>query len=147
MRNEDCFDDLTIFYDEHISPDRSIRTPTPEEICQLIVKVSSHFDTIMIVVDGLDEILHGRANVSDLLSKLNTSSLSTKTLFASRPEVDIAHVLDGYVKISIAAQSSDLRLYIACEIERRTKDMRLEIQDPNLKEHIMTTLAEGADGM
>ncbi|PVH78378.1 hypothetical protein DL98DRAFT_462378 [Cadophora sp. DSE1049] len=147
MRHEDCFDDLTIFYEEHISPDRSIRTPSPEELCQLISKVSTHFETVMIVVDGLDEITHGRAEVSRFLASLHATSSSIKTLFSSRPEVDIGHVLNDFQTISIAAQSSDIRLYIASEIERRIADARLEINDPNLKEHIMATLADRCDGM
>ncbi|KAH9216159.1 hypothetical protein DL95DRAFT_297615, partial [Leptodontidium sp. 2 PMI_412] len=142
MRHEDCFEDLTTFYEEHVSPDRSIRTPSPEELCELISKLSKHFDTAMIVVDGLDEITHGRADVSRFLASLTVTSPSIKALFSSRPEIDIGHVLSDYPTISIAAQSSDIRLYIASEIERRTADMRLEINDPNLKEHIMATLAD-----
>ncbi|KAH6716392.1 hypothetical protein BKA61DRAFT_342569 [Leptodontidium sp. MPI-SDFR-AT-0119] len=147
MRHEDCFEDLTTFYEEHVSPDRSIRTPSPEELCELISKLSKHFDTAMIVVDGLDEITHGRADVSRFLASLTVTSPSIKALFSSRPEIDIGHVLSDYPTISIAAQSSDIRLYIASEIERRTADMRLEIIDPNLKEHIMATLADRCDGM
>ncbi|KAH7346263.1 hypothetical protein BKA65DRAFT_273834 [Rhexocercosporidium sp. MPI-PUGE-AT-0058] len=147
MRHEDCFDDLKAFYDDHICPDQSIRTPSPQDLCQLIVKVSAHFDTVMIVVDGLDEILHGRAEVSKLLAALNGASEFIKTILSSRPEVDIGHVLTDYHTISIAAQSSDIRLYIASEIEQRIHDGRLEINEPNLKEHIMTTLAQRCDGM
>ncbi|KAK0120227.1 hypothetical protein ONS95_011633 [Cadophora gregata] len=147
MRLEDCFDDLTSFYEEHITPDRSIRTPSPEECCKLISKLSTRFETVMLVVDGLDEITDGRAEVTRLLASLQASSSSIKALFSSRPEIDIGHVLQDFQTISIAAQSSDIRLYIASEIERRTTDMRLEIGDPNLKEHIMKTIAERCDGM
>ena len=147
MRHEDCLDTLTAFYEDHVSPDRSVRDPSPEELCQLISKLSTHFTNVMIVVDGLDEITHGRAEVSNFLASLHTNSSLIKTLFSSRPEVDIGHVLTGFQTISIAAQSSDIRLYIASEIERRTANMRLEINDLTLKEHIMTTLADRCDGM
>ncbi|KAH6714163.1 hypothetical protein BKA61DRAFT_56426 [Leptodontidium sp. MPI-SDFR-AT-0119] len=147
MRHEDCFEDLTAFYDDHVCSDQSIRTPLPEELCQLINKVSAHFDTVMIVVDGLDEILNGRAEISRLLATLNSASGSIKTILSSRPEVDIGHALADYRTISIAAQSSDIRLYIASEIEQRIHDERLEINEQSLKEHIMITLAERCDGM
>jgi hypothetical protein len=43
--------------------------------------------------------------------------------------------------------SSDLRLYVASEIKRRTRERKLRIQDASLKDHIINTLMEGADGM
>jgi hypothetical protein len=101
----------------------------------------------MIVVDGLDEISEDRASITRLLQSLKVSSTTIKTLFASRPEVDIRDELEDAMQISIAARSSDLRLYVAAEIEKRTKERRLRIRDPDLKEHIMKTLVDGADGM
>ncbi|KAH7410647.1 hypothetical protein BKA64DRAFT_358929 [Cadophora sp. MPI-SDFR-AT-0126] len=147
MHCEGCFDNLVAFHNEHVSPDHFIRLPSPEELCQFIIKISKHLDTVMIVVDGLDEVVNGRAEISRLLASLNSPSGSIKTLFASRPEIDIEQVLVDYEAVSIAAQSSDVHLYIAYEIEKRTSDMRLEISDPDLKEYIMTTLAERCDGM
>jgi hypothetical protein len=127
--------------------DGTKRAHTPEELCQLIRKLSEHFESAMIVVDGLDEITNDRAGVTRLLRSLNTVGGHIKTLFASRPEVDIGYELEEFVQVSIAAMSSDLRLYVASEIERRTKERKLRIRDPNLKDHIMTTLVDGADGM
>jgi len=127
--------------------DGTKRPHTTEALCQLIRKLSEYFETAMIVVDGLDEITNDRAGVTRLLRSLNTVGGHIKTLFASRPEVDIGYELEKFVQVSIAAMSSDLRLYVASEIERRTKERKLRIRDPNLKDHIMTTLVDGADGM
>jgi hypothetical protein len=101
----------------------------------------------MIVVDGLDEIEANRADVTRMLQGLNDLSKSVKTLFASRPEVDIGYVLEDCEQISIAAMSSDLRLYVGSEIEKRTRERKLNIRDLDLKAHIVKTLVEGADGM
>jgi hypothetical protein len=109
--------------------------------------VAPHFESITIVVDGLDEISRNRANVTRLLRGLNTPGGNTKTLFASRPEIDIGYELEDYIPVSIAAMSTDLILYVAFEIEQRTKTKKLRIKDPDLKEHIMKTLVERADGM
>ncbi|TVY52006.1 putative ankyrin repeat protein L93 [Lachnellula cervina] len=147
VQNEECFEHLTTFYQDHVTQDRQIRTSTPEELCDLIAKVSAHFQNTMIVVDGLDEISENRADITRFLGGLNDPSRSIKTLFASRLEVDIGHVLEDFPKISIAAMSSDLRLYVGSEIERRTKQRKLNIKDRDLKEHIMKTLIEGAEGM
>jgi len=102
----------------------------------------------MIVVDGLDEITNDhRAEVLSLLTSLNTPKGSIKTLFASRKEIDIAIELQDYVQMFFAARSSDLRLYIACEIERSTIQKELRIRDPSLKYQIMQTFVDGAEGM
>ena len=130
-----------------MTKDRHFRAKTPEELCDLIGKASTHFKNAMIVVDGLDEISEDRADITRFLRDLNDPSRSIKTLFASRPEVDIGHVLEDFEKISIAAMSSDLRLYVGSEIQRRTRERKLNIRDSGLKEHIMKTLIEGADGM
>jgi hypothetical protein len=45
------------------------------------------------------------------------------------------------------ARSSDLELYVASEIETRTRKKELNIKDPDLKEEIMKRLIHGADGM
>jgi Cdc6-like AAA superfamily ATPase len=147
MQNERCFTQLSEFSRRHTMSDGSTRNPTSEELCGLIRNLSKHFHTTIIVIDGLDEITHSRAEVTRDLSSLNSEGGKIKTLFASRPEVDLGYELEDFVQVSIAAMSSDLRLYVASEIERRTRERRLRIRDPTLKDHIMTTLIEGADGM
>lgn len=127
--------------------DHSFRTPTQEELCDLIMKTSTHFQCTMIVVDGLDEISKDRADISRRLQSLNNISDSVKILFASRPEIETDHALEDCERVSIAAMSSDLCLYVGSEIERRTRERKLNIKDSSLKEHIMKTLVEGADGM
>lgn len=123
-----------------------LRQATVEELIALIINLSSHFQTAMIIVDGLDEIAHHRAEIVRNLKFLNASA-TIKTLFASRLEVDIEDELCHYVQVSIAARSSDLSLYVLAEIEQRTTNKRLRIQDLDLKEHITKALVEGAQGM
>jgi hypothetical protein len=106
------------------------------------------FENALIIVDALDECVKDRSHVVDLLQSLNKSSDSNiKTLFTSRREVDIEDQLSEYKQVSIAARSSDLRLYVACEIELRIRKKMLRLRDAKLKEHIMERLIEGADGM
>jgi hypothetical protein len=101
----------------------------------------------MVIVDGLDEISVNRSDVVEILQSLNTPSGNIKTLFASRKEIDPQHPLRHYKQLSIAAMSSDLRLYVASEIEKRIGNTKLRIRSSDLKEHIMATLIEKADGM
>ncbi len=100
----------------------------------------------MILIDRLDEIKNNQvANLEMRCGLASTGKL--KTLFASRGEVDIRNCLAEYAKISTAAQSGDLRLYVTAEIETRTARHQLGFQDPELKEHIMKTLITGAERM
>ena len=146
-QSQDAFDDLKSFYRDHHSKDQSIQKATPWELCALIQRVSTHFKTTVIVVDGLDEISNNRGDVAKLLAGLDTSDRRIKTLFASRPEVDIEYQLRSFVKISIAATSTDLISYVGYEIKQREVDGKLKIKDPDLKSHIMETLVKSSDGM
>jgi hypothetical protein len=128
--------------DEH-----TLGTATVDDIRDLIIELSCNFESVSIVVDGLDEINEDRADVTTLLDSLNTPYGRIRTLLASRKEVDIEWVLSAYPKLSIAAQSADLRLYVRSEIEKRSSKRKLRIQDPDLKDHIIKVLTEGSDGM
>jgi hypothetical protein len=55
--------------------------------------------------------------------------------------------LKEHTAIPIAATNSDLRLYVASQIEVRTKQNKLRTRDPELKKEIMDRLIEGAEGM
>ena len=56
------------FYGNHLTTDNSPRVvSTSADFCKLIAKVSTHFATTMIVVDGLDEITENRSGVTRTL--------------------------------------------------------------------------------
>jgi len=83
----------------------------------------------------------------ELLASLSADGFNIKTLFTSRLETDIELHLGSYEKISIAATNSDLKLYVASEIESRSRKKLLRTRDPDLKREIMDRLVEGAEGM
>lgn len=150
VQNESCFHTLKEFWGTPGSPGRVSSTrgvPTIGAYLDLIKELAARFDNVMIIVDGLDEVAVDRSGVADLLQSLNRPNGNIKTLFASRKEIDLQHPLQSYKQLSIAAKSSDLRLYVASEIERRTGNKMLRIRDPDLKEHTMRTLVNRADGM
>jgi hypothetical protein len=120
IQNSRCIDVLEKFYAVHY-PDRSAAGPSvaPEDLCSLIHSLSVFFDEVMIIIDALDECGNDRSKVVELLASLNVPGTNIKTLFTSRLETDIELHLDSYEKISIAATSSDLKLYVASEIESK----------------------------
>jgi len=113
----------------------------------LIRTLSTFFDEVMVIIDALDECGNDRSKVVELLASLNDDNFDIKTLFTSRLETDIELYLDSYEKISIAATSSDLKLYVASEIESRSRKKLLRTRDPDLKKEIMDRLVDGAEGM
>ena len=121
-----------------------------EDICHLIVDMSSDFESLAIAVDGLDECGDNIGVLLEHLTNLDIRSDQTKMLLSSRDLIDIRDLLGEYQMVSIAARSTDLRLYVAAEIEKRVQKKsrkRLYITDPNLKGEIMDKLIDGAKGM
>lgn len=147
-QDEQSFEKLQDFYHRHNPDGKPPMSHTAEELCDLILEMTATFDDAMIIVDALDECGSNTGYVVELLASLNIGNRNnTKTLFLSRDEQDIRELLEDYTQISIAAKSSDLRLYVGAEIELRMRKRKLRIKDASLKEHIMERLIEGAEGM
>ncbi|KAL8902919.1 MAG: hypothetical protein Q9207_004287 [Kuettlingeria erythrocarpa] len=120
-----------------------------QELRDLVIDLASNFDGLTIVVDGLDECGSEAAEVTELLTSLNVMDgyADIKTLFLSRDEFGIRDHLEEFSKVEIAARSSDLKLYVAAEIDIRMRKQKLRIKDQSLKSDIMERLVNEADGM
>ena len=118
-------------------------------LCELIRDIALDYECTMIVVDGLDECGTNARCVTELLSSLGNDHEKTdlKLVFLSRDEVEIRECLEYWPKVSIAAQSGDLKLYVGAEIENRTRKKELKVKSLDLKDLIAERLVEGADGM
>ena len=148
-QNGDAFEKLQTLYRKHF-PDNMMTTEyEPDELRDLIIDMTSTFDSTLLLVDALDECGKDTSHVVELLASLNVNGnmSDVKTLFLSRDEQNIRDWLNDYSQISIAATSSDLKLYVGAEIENRTRRKVLRLQDPSLKEHILERLISGAEGM
>ena len=109
-----------------------------QDLCNLIVEVSNDYDCTMIVVNGLDECGVHAGQMTEFLVSLNNDKegANIKFIFLSRDELDIPNCLNDYHTIPIAAESSDLRLYVDTETNSRTRKRKLNIKAPGLKEHV-----------
>ena len=134
-QNGDAFEKLQILYRKHYPDNKMTSEYEPEELRDLIVDMTSTFDSTLVLVDALDECGNNTSFVVELLASLNTNGniIDVKTLFLSRDEQNIRDWLNGYCEISIAATSSDLKLYVGAEIENRTRRNQLRLKDPSLK--------------
>ncbi|KAL9005496.1 MAG: hypothetical protein Q9188_001733 [Gyalolechia gomerana] len=120
-----------------------------QELRDLILDITSCFDSATIIVDALDECGSNAVEVTELFVSLHPTDKETtiKTLVLSRNEEEIRQCLEGYAQVAIAARSSDLTLYVGAEIESRIRKNKLRIKDQSLKGYIMEKLVGGADGM
>ena len=149
LQDEAGYERLREFYEKHNLADRPSAEFSLEDLRDLVVEMASKFNNAMIVVDALDECGTQSKFITRLLSDLHSSdeSGSIKTLFLSRGEQEIHEILDGYEQVSLAARSSDLRLFVGAQIELRIRNGDLRIKDESLKQDMMERLVEGADGM
>ena len=146
--DDQSFEKLQSFCDTYNPDHRKNFEYDLENLDNLIIEITSSFDSTMIIVDALDECGANTGQVVDILASLSyRQGSSVKTLFLSRDELELRERLESWTQVSIAARSSDLKLYVASEIELRIRQRRLRIKDNSLKEYIMEQLVEGAEGM
>ena len=119
-----------------------------DDLDQLLYRVLQSFQCIYIMIDGLDEcglvFDSCRKRLINIVSGLHRIRVtSVHTLVFSRDEHDIRKQLSatGFRSVSIAATSSDLRLFTNAWLPS------LEIQSEKLKMEIVDSLVEQANGM
>jgi NACHT domain len=148
-QNNECFQKLLEYY-RACNPDGDLpKACSTARLLSLILDMASEFDDVAVIVDALDECGKQavQVEVTELLSSLSNDGNNIKTLFLSRNEQHLRDILTDYKEIPISARSSDLKLYVASEIELRMRNKRLRIKSDKLKEHIMDKLVNGADRM
>ncbi|KAH6711656.1 hypothetical protein BKA61DRAFT_522547, partial [Leptodontidium sp. MPI-SDFR-AT-0119] len=144
--NEAAFQLLEPFYEGHYHSASGHRQPSAESVIRLLHSITDLFSLTTIIIDGLDEISTNRFDTVELLRAIQEDR-SIRVLFASRLEPDIEQCLSDFESVSIAARSSDLELYVASEIGKRTRKKELNIKDKELEGLIINRLVHGADGM
>jgi Cdc6-like AAA superfamily ATPase len=122
------------------------------ELVKVVVQQTSTFEDVSIIVDGLDECGARAAEaVSSLLHLCSDTDSNVRAIFLSRDEYEIRELLsEAFFHVNIAAQSEDLKLYVAAQIDSRERLVgrgQLRIRSKDLKQHIITKLVDGAQGM
>lgn len=122
------------------------KSPETKRVTEIVQAMISHFDLVYLVVDGLDECGSNVVEVLRSLKQLTRGSPVNLAVF-SRDELDINEELSECPHIEIAAQTEDLELYVRAQMENRRRLGGLAVKNPELHEHILRTLIEGANGM
>lgn len=151
-QNEDAFNHLQRLYDSCHPESRSPSPPDLHTLLEKLVNITSCFDDVTFIIDGLDECGDKVYDVAKSLTNVVSKDQSNvRMLFLSRDEYEIRVQLEKeYTQLQIAAHTEDLELYVASEIESRQSKkgrQQLRIRSVELKQHIIRTLIDGAAGM
>ena len=141
-QDEECYAIAQAFFEEGNAADGTTASAGIERLCECLHSMMITLEDIYIVIDALDECAN-RQPVLEVLHSLNDfENDCVKTLFTGREELDIQTALQDYEKLSIAANSLDLRLYVDSEITMRSKNGTLRIREPALQEEIRERLVK-----
>jgi hypothetical protein len=151
-QNEDAFSLLQELHNTCNPEDKPSSLPELTVLLKTICSITSCFQDVSIIVDGLDECDKHTSTVIESILSLGCAEYSnTRLMILSRDIPEIRELLSQeYGHLEVAAQSEDLKLYVAAEIETRLRRHgrgQLRIRNPELKDHIMKTLVERAGGM
>jgi hypothetical protein len=111
--------------------------------------MSSTFEDVRIVVDGLDECGSSTVDVLEAFKSVIHEHETISLALLSRDEIEIREELGPPVceYIEIAAHTKDLEHYVRSEIENRINRKKLRVKSVDLKEEIVFQLVSRAKGM
>ena len=121
--------------------------PSRFQLHELLISTASHFSTLFLVIDALDECSESDGTRSFLASDLRKMLPHARFLFTSRPYNDIESHFDGCLQIEIRAGNDDIRRYITSQILREPRLAKHIQADKSLLELIKETIIRRSDGM
>ncbi|KAF4831471.1 Vegetative incompatibility protein HET-E-1 [Colletotrichum tropicale] len=123
------------------------KEPEAEMLLDLIPRLSSFYEKVFLVIDGVDECGAGMGEVAAELRKLSEVCRALSLAVFSRNEQEINEELESFAQIKIAAHTKDIDLYVCAEMGKRRQLKRIRLQSPDLAEEIREKLVNGAQGM
>ena len=143
-QSEGAYTEALAFYRKHNRKDQMRAPPVEEDFVKFLSTILHHFPQTTIVIDGIEECSPPSSKQKILRALVNTAHMSSsklRLLVVARAEPDLENDLKSFESVSIAAMSSDLKLYVATHLSKiKTKSMQL-------REEIVTTLTNQANGM
>ncbi|TEA14517.1 Vegetative incompatibility protein HET-E-1 [Colletotrichum sidae] len=148
QQNSSAFDLLEAYY-ASLNPAAGLaKKPEVAALEQIIEQFTSLYQTVYLVVDGVDECGDNSGQVAKSLRRLFESCHTVSLAIFSRNEQDIFDELEEMsAHIEIAAQKEDIDLYVRAEMQTRKQLRKIGYQNPALAEEIRLKLTDGAQGM
>jgi hypothetical protein len=133
-----------------------MRTPEANDVFQVLYQTVCWFQSVILVVDGIDEV--DEADRNTILSYLKTlvscPGLSVKIFVTSREDTDVLPVLtplpEACFRVNVPESTSKgIYCYVRDTVESLSYAGRLAIKPGNmkLKKEVIQTLRTGARGM
>ena len=124
------------------------RRPPLDELMTLLEAETKTYSRVFIVVDALDECFPEEAR-NDLLEKLRslTNIPSAKLMVTSRHIPSIESAICADVELEIIALDSDIEALVKARISKNKMVERLITRRPSIKEKVIGTVVEKAQGM
>ena len=141
---------MTSFYNQTVKVHSSLLAVPLEDLCTLFDTIMRCFESVCIIVDGLDECEDQENVVAEHLARLGSDDERVRSLFFSRRTERLERVLVTDYKYSpqqVAANDGDIRAYVEAEVETRIDNGELSVGDENLKSKVCEALVDGAQGM
>ncbi|KAE8443666.1 hypothetical protein EG329_001524 [Mollisiaceae sp. DMI_Dod_QoI] len=149
QQNAAAFTLLEQYYGQ-LQPETPIkrRQLTIKDLVRLVVDISTKYNKVYIIADGLDECGDNVSVVAQSLSKLAQEATSLSIAIFSRRDEDIkVEIGDEYAHIDIAAHTEDLDRYVRSEMSEKRSMKNLFNRNPDFHDEICRTLVEEANGM
>ena len=154
VNSDSCLPDSVVsLYRKHKNDGFKSGKLQVDESKDLIIRLTKEFQETFIVIDALDECdKRSRDRLLDALkSIMEETPHRVKVFVTSRDDDDIVLHLKGVPNVYIRSSdnSSDIETFIVAEIERcisKNKLLRGSVE-PRLKQRIIWTLADKAQGM
>jgi hypothetical protein len=126
--------------------------PLPEDYIQLLTKTLSRFTTVMVILDGVDELAREDQTVLvDAVRQLIQipSSVVKIMVFSRREEKLIRKAFERYAFFDISADfvSKDIARFVTDSVDLKIQSNDLQIGDVGLRKVIIDTLVQGAKDM
>jgi Cdc6-like AAA superfamily ATPase len=150
LQRDQAFDILHNHYENFTNGGKKDSDPDVDDLIPLISLLIATFSQTSIIIDGLDECEDNVADVLDSwLRVVKECQGALRTIVLSREDHVIRKRLtqENFHAVAIEAQTGDLRLYVASEIEKRCRTGKLYLDDADIKADIMEQLVEKAHGM
>ncbi|KAI9662308.1 MAG: hypothetical protein M1821_008475 [Bathelium mastoideum] len=135
------FELIESFYKKRTSQGNQWSQPSAEQLADLFVQMSHFFANCMVIVDGVDECGDNQVMTSA------KDPAPSKCLSSVAMSMTYAGSATDFQKMPIVARNSDIQLYVTAEIEQRIDNKKLRLKDNTLKEVIVDSLVNGAQGM
>ncbi|CAI6084048.1 unnamed protein product [Clonostachys chloroleuca] len=150
-QDEKAYELLEAYYSELRVGDSLPKNPTTKGLRKILSTMSTLFNRVYIIIDGLDECDNEvEENVQCLLALARDSNMKKQVNIAllSRDEVFIRESLEiEFHVVELEAHTEDIQLYVASELEERIGSGRLRTKDMSLRGHIIAELVNRAKGM